>query len=134
MYNEFTRMTKPTTDLFTNTNQTPTTNKNVKIDENTKNITTTDPVDDVYNQSSINDLISFFQHINPSYKTLYSNKSERASLQRMIDEHGKANIVKAIQSLIKINGDPYSPVITSPIAVSYTHLDVYKRQSVRSEN
>ena len=63
----------------------------------------------------INDLISLFKPINPSYKQLYANKTQRACLARMIKEHSLEEITKVIQILPETNSQPYSPTITTPL-------------------
>lgn len=63
----------------------------------------------------INRLISLFDKVNPSYKTLYSNKTQRGALDRMLKEHGSEKLKWAISSLKQVNTMQYAPVITSPL-------------------
>ena len=62
----------------------------------------------------INKIIESFKPINPSYKNLYSNKTERAALERLVKEHGEEHIVSLIGFLPKIIVRPYAPRITTP--------------------
>ena len=62
----------------------------------------------------INDLISFFEAVNPSFKTLYPKTTERKALERMVKEHGREKIEAVIKNLPKTNGVDFAPVITTP--------------------
>lgn len=62
----------------------------------------------------INELINLFKIINPSYKLFFKNKTERAVLLRLLEEHGKEKVVELIEVLPKTNSMEYAPVITSP--------------------
>lgn len=62
----------------------------------------------------INKIIELFKPINPSYKQLYANKTERAALERMVKEHGEEKITNTITILPKIISKPYAPRITTP--------------------
>lgn len=65
----------------------------------------------------INDLISLFKELNPSYKRLYPNKTQRSALERMLKEHGKEKIEQAIALCIKVASRKFAPVITTPCAL-----------------
>ncbi len=62
----------------------------------------------------INPLLDKFRNVNPSYKRLFSNKTERDALQRLINEHGYDKIAATIDILPKIIERPYAPRITTP--------------------
>lgn len=62
----------------------------------------------------VNKLISLFEPVNPSYKQLYSNRSQRQALERMINEHGFEKVEWAVRSLSHVVGQPYAPTITTP--------------------
>lgn len=63
---------------------------------------------------NLNCLINLFKEVNPSYKRLFSNKTERKALQRLINEHGEETIRSYILALPKIIVMPYAPKITTP--------------------
>lgn len=85
------------------------TNKNEKNEENEKNLDT-----NVSIVQGANELISLFAPVNPSYKTLYPQKGQRLALERMINEHGREKVERAIKALPAVVGKPYAPTITSP--------------------
>lgn len=68
------------------------------------------------------DLIKAFEEINPAAKKWYSNKTQRAAADRLLqftDSNGQllglAGIKKVIAVLPKANGQPYFPTITTPL-------------------
>jgi len=62
-----------------------------------------------------NHLISLFEEVNPSYKTLYANKTQRSALERMTKEHGEEKMISLISILPKVIFKPYCPQITTPL-------------------
>lgn len=69
----------------------------------------------IYNNNiNINSVISLFEPINPFYKKLFSNSTQRKSLQNIINKYGEEWTAALIQRLPEIIKMPYAPVITSP--------------------
>jgi len=66
-----------------------------------------------------NELIYMFKEVNPSYKRLFMNKSQRKALERMVAEHGEVKVENMIAYLPKLIGEKYAPVITTPVALEY---------------
>lgn len=64
---------------------------------------------------NINSLIGLFEPINPSWRRLYPNKSQRASLHRLLKQHGEDALRRLIGILPQVIGKPYAPVITTPV-------------------
>ena len=62
----------------------------------------------------INNLIELFKPINPTYDRLFGNKTQRASLDRLVKKFGREKVENMIKTLPKIFGKPYAPVITTP--------------------
>jgi len=62
-------------------------------------------------------LIELFKSVNPSYNRLFSNKTQRSALERMVKIHGKKRIEWTINILEKTNGMKYAPTITTPITL-----------------
>ncbi len=87
--------------------QTDTTNIYNK-NTNKNSITTTNV------SEKINPLIGLFKSVNPSYKRLFSNNTQRASLERLVKENGLEKIQWTIKILSKTNTMPFSPTITTP--------------------
>ena len=85
---------------------------------------------DTITKDTINSIIPLFEKVNPFYKKFYSNKTERKSLQNIIDKYGEEwtiNIIKKLPDIIKI---PYAPPITSPyeLEVKMGKLKVFLQQ------
>lgn len=55
-----------------------------------------------------------FKEVNPSWERLYSNKTERAALTRLVEKYGADTIGKWTHALPKIIVQPYAPQITTP--------------------
>ena len=66
------------------------------------------------NGKEINDLISLFKEVNPSYQRLFGNKTQRSALERLVKQHGQEKIEWAIKVLPKTNKTKFAPVITTP--------------------
>lgn len=62
----------------------------------------------------LNDIIELFQGINPSFKTFYKNKTERAALDRLVVEIGEKKVRDIVGYLPKSNASRYAPTITKP--------------------
>jgi len=106
--NEDIKSTSKLTSKVTNNQQTTnkqlTTNKNDKNEKNEKNI----------KNNNINIIIGMFKNVNPSYERLFSNKTQRASIERLLKKYGEAwlrNLINRLPDIIKM---PYAPQITTP--------------------
>ncbi len=73
----------------------------------------------------VNEVIDLFKEINPTYKRLFANKTERAATERMIKEVGVDNLIKLIKALPAINGKQYWPISTTPCELE-RNLGKYK--------
>lgn len=62
----------------------------------------------------IQHLIELFKEVNPTYKRLYSNTTQRAALERLVKEFGEEELKKVLEVLPKINKIPYMVVSTTP--------------------
>lgn len=63
----------------------------------------------------INSLIELFKPVNPSWIRLFSNKTQRTCLSRLIAQHGEENLRRLIGLLPEIVGKQYAPTITTPL-------------------
>lgn len=61
-----------------------------------------------------NEFIELFKPINPSYKRLFANTSERAAITRLIEQHGVSVLARSIKAAVECFGKPYAPRITTP--------------------
>lgn len=60
-------------------------------------------------------LIDLFKEINPSYKKFFGNKTQRASVFRLLETHGMEKLEKIIALLPRTNAMDFMPVITTPL-------------------
>jgi len=84
------------------------------------------------NDLPINELIKLFEPINPSYKQLYKNKTQRAVLERMLKEHGD-KLTEMIKALEFINKQEYAPTTTTPLELE-KNMGKLKAWSDRQKN
>ena len=64
--------------------------------------------------NEVNEIISLFKEINPSYGQLFKNKTERSATDRLIKQYGKEKLVELLDVLPEIIIQPYAPRITTP--------------------
>lgn len=67
------------------------------------------------NICDVNTLIDGFREVNPSFARLFSNRTQRAAIERMVKAHGCEKTQSTIAFLKISNGRPYAPVITTPL-------------------
>ena len=61
------------------------------------------------------EMIDLFKHVNPSYATFFSRKTEREALKRLIESKVSIDdIFKLIRAIPTTNKMPFAPVITRP--------------------
>lgn len=63
----------------------------------------------------INNLIFLFKEVNPSYERLFSNKTQRAAMERLVKKWGREKIESVIKFLPQIFGKKFAPTITTPV-------------------
>ena len=83
---------------------------------NTKDNNTTDniAIQEIAQKKEIDFFIEKFKEVNPAYKQLFGNNTERAAIKRLLKEMGQEKLEKFIDTLPLIFGKTYAPVITSP--------------------
>ena len=86
--------------------------------------------------NEVNFLIGLFEKVNPSYKRLYANKTQRSALTRMIKEHGEERLQDILQKLPDIVTKPYAPKITTPVQLEkdFGKLIIFIKQNQTSNN
>jgi len=62
----------------------------------------------------INELITLFKPVNPSFERLFPNKGQRSALERMVEKHGEEKIRWVLERLSEFAKTPYAPVVTTP--------------------
>ena len=65
--------------------------------------------------NEINTLIQLFEPVNPSYEKLFSNKTQRAALERLVKKHGMEKIHATLEAIPKIIVQRFAPRITTPL-------------------
>lgn len=63
----------------------------------------------------IKEYLNKFSTINPSYEQLFSNKTQRAAMDRLLKKHGAEKIDKLLEILPKSNQQDFAPVCTTPL-------------------
>lgn len=63
----------------------------------------------------VNNLIYLFKSVNPSYESLFSMKTQRSAVQRLIKALGLQKLENIIKTLEQTNKLDYFPVITTPL-------------------
>jgi len=85
-------------------------NTNKNIDKNKDNIA----IQKIAHKKQVDDLLDQFKRVNPNHERLFGNKTERASLERMIKKFGLEWLTGLIEALPEIVKQPYAPRITTP--------------------
>lgn len=67
-----------------------------------------------FQSQEINSFINLFKEVNPNYETLFRNKTERGSAERLLKKFGSEKMVATLKKLPEIINLPYAPKITSP--------------------
>jgi len=89
--------------------------RKVNIDNNTTiDNKTTDNTLSKDKEIDINHFIDKFKLVNPSYEKLFGNKTQRKSIENLLDKLGPEKLEKLIDFLPAIFGKPYAPRITTP--------------------
>jgi hypothetical protein len=69
--------------------------------------------------NEINDLIDLFKDVNPAWERLFSNKTQRAAIERLLKKMPREELGNLINYLPKTNIQKYAPVITTPAQLEY---------------
>lgn len=59
--------------------------------------------------------INLFSSVNPSYRRLFPNKTQRAALERLLRVNGSEQLEKIIKFLPLSNKEKFAPTITTPL-------------------
>lgn len=88
------------------------------------------------NGVAISKLLDLFSVVDPKNKTYYGNKTQRGSLDFMINEYGFENVSKVIGLLPQTNQLDYFPRITSPYELKekWTKLATALQSKKRNED
>lgn len=87
-------------------------NKNVKNDKNDKK---NNILADKSAIIPLNEMLALFEKVNPTFERLFANKSQRASLQRLVDKFGIEKMTNLLTRLHEIVVKPFAPQISTPI-------------------
>lgn len=67
------------------------------------------------NGKDIAEVIDAFQVVNPAYKKLFGNKTQRAAVERLLASSDKKKLIEIVNFLPKSNAARYGPTITTPL-------------------
>lgn len=70
-------------------------------------------------------LIELFKPINPSYKKLFPNTTQRKALQRLVDKFGYSEVQRLLEALPTIVVKKYAPRITTPLTLENKLGDLF---------
>lgn len=84
----------------------------------------------------IGTFLQMFSQVNPSYKNLFKNKTERASAQRLLEQYGMDKITNLMGQLPAIIQKPYAPSITTPyqLEIKMGQLILFMQQEKKKVN
>jgi phage replication O-like protein O len=80
-------------------------------------IHTKETIKDNITKDKVNHFLGLFKNINPSYERFFSNKTERACMDRLIKKYGEVKVENMILALPGIVSKKYAPQITTPYAL-----------------
>lgn len=63
----------------------------------------------------IQDIISLFKEVNPSYAKFFANKTQRSSISRLLVQWPRPKLDNIIKVLPQTNSNKYAPTITTPL-------------------
>ena len=64
--------------------------------------------------NEVSSIIEMFRPLNPSYHLLFSNKTQRASIQRLLNQFSFEKVAKMVEVAGQLNGMAYAPTVTTP--------------------
>ena len=64
---------------------------------------------------TVNEIITLFKDVNPSYEQLFRNKTQRRAVERLLKKHGEEKVRATILALPKIINKPFAPKIITPL-------------------
>jgi len=64
--------------------------------------------------AGVKEILTSFKEVNPAYSRLFSNKTQRATAERLIKQFGLEELTAMVAQLPAINQIPYMPVTTTP--------------------
>lgn len=84
----------------------------------------------------IGTFLQMFSQVNPSYKNLFKNKTERACASRLLEQYGMDKITNLMGQLPSIIQKPYAPSITTPyqLEIKMGQLILFMQQEKKKVN
>lgn len=108
------REAKPTSSKSVITESVITESEAYKIN-NIQNKNLTKPETQSVSEKEVNDLIDLFKEVNPSFKKLFANKTQREAIKRLLKNMGREKLEDAIKCLENVSCEKFAPVITTPL-------------------
>jgi len=63
----------------------------------------------------IKEIIDLFQEVNPSYRKMFGNTTQRAAIERMLKLFGRQKVEDMVKALPMVNAKKYWPKSTTPV-------------------
>ncbi|HCR35810.1 TPA: hypothetical protein DIU22_02090 [Candidatus Woesebacteria bacterium] len=85
--------------------------------------------------TQVNELIDAFQTVNTRYDQFFKHKTQRDALQRLLKQFSFSQLQKAVSILPETNGQPFAPVITSPVELEMKMsklISFVKREKIKA--
>lgn len=98
-------------------------NKDINNKDNNKDIIPSN--EQIVAGKVINDLINLFEPINPSFDRLFSNKTQRSALERILKRFGIEKTKRILEKLPEVLSQAYSPSITTPLQLENKMGDLF---------
>lgn len=65
--------------------------------------------------AQVNNLISLFEPLNPTYEQIFKNRTQRGAMERLLEKFGAEKLAELVNSLPSLVSRPYYPRITTPL-------------------
>ena len=75
----------------------------------------TDTITIASDGKDIQDIISLFKEVNPSYSKFFANKTQRSAVSRLLIQWPRPQLDNIIKVLQQTNKEQYAPTITTPL-------------------
>lgn len=84
----------------------------------------------------INEILCMFKKINPTYKELFKNKTQRKAIEWLIKEFSEKKIINILNVLPEMQDEKYCPTITTPLELKnkFAQLIAYGRKRKEEQN
>jgi hypothetical protein len=84
----------------------------------------------------INEVINLFNEVNPNYKDLFENNTQRSAMQKLIERFGFKLMKRTVASLPELIYNKYCPTITTPLQLKnkLAELIAFQKKQTAPDN